>query len=44
MVGKEGKGARPGMLRGGKDTRGGTGGDRRKTKKDVCYFFARICI
>lgn len=29
MVGREGKGGRPGMLRGGRETRGGTEGGRR---------------
>lgn len=29
-AGREGKGARPGMLRGGRDARGGTGGGRKK--------------
>lgn len=33
MVGREGKGARPGRLRGGRDARGGTGGDQKKMKK-----------
>lgn len=32
MVGRGGKGARPGRLRGGRDARGGTGGDKRKRK------------
>lgn len=29
-VGREGRGARPGMLRGGRDAREGTGGGRRR--------------
>lgn len=33
MVGSEGKGARPGMLRGGRDARGGTEGGRGGKKK-----------
>lgn len=44
MVGRGGKGARPGRLRGGRDTRGGTGGDRGKKNEkqgtcvDVIFF------
>lgn len=33
MVGREGKGARPGMLRGGRDARGGTGGGGRREER-----------
>lgn len=32
MVGSEGRGARPGMLRGGRDARGGTEGTEGKNK------------
>lgn len=33
MVGRGGSGARPGMLRGGREARGGTGGDGRRCVK-----------
>lgn len=40
MVGREGKGARPGMLRGGRDAREGTEGGRRGgghfSKSELC--------
>lgn len=39
MVGSEGKGARPGMLRGGRDARGGTEGGRGGKKKQ---HFSRV--
>lgn len=42
MVGRGGKGARPGMLRGGRDARGGTVGDGRKTKRYAHVFF--VCL
>lgn len=37
MVGRGGKGARPGMLRGGRDARPGTGGGEKKRCVDVNF-------
>lgn len=45
MVGSGGKGARPGMLRGGRDDRDGTGRERKnkESKKVVFKPFSDMC-